>query len=179
MAAVPCPTDYEILSPVKRSTATHAFRMVGGEEDWYAGEQTKHGGHGRRTSRSRPRILLMLFLGAIAILAWESYSHAAREFIAGLSPQLRWLAPQAENADTASDRIEQITQNMDRIASDLAASREQITRSIDHLAAGQDQMTLEIIRLRAVSQFGASKKEDPPPQPASGPTRKASQRSLH
>jgi hypothetical protein len=176
MGAVPCPADYEILPPVQQSTATHSFRMVDGEEDWFASEQAWHGRHGKRTSRSRPRILLMLFLGAIAILAWQSYSHTAREFIAGLSPQLRWLAPQADVAD--ADRIEQITQNVDRIASDLAASRDQITRSIDHLAAGQDQMTLEIIRLRAVSQFAPPKKEDPPPQLASGPARRGSQRSL-
>jgi len=166
MGAVPSPEHYEILPPVKRSTATHAFRMTGGEDYWFASEPASHR---KRTSRSRPRFLLMFFLGAIAILAWQSYSHAAREIIAGLSPQLRWLAPQAVVADTASDRFEQITQNVDRIASDIAASREQITRSIDHLAAGQDQMTLEIIRLQAISQFAPSKKGGPPP----GPERKA------
>jgi hypothetical protein len=149
--------------------------MAGGEEDWFASEQAWHG---RQKSRSRSRVLMMIFLGAIAILAWQFYSHAAREIIAGLSPQLRWLAPQAVGADTDSDRIEQITHNVDRIASDIAASREQITRSIDHLAAGQEQMTLEIIRLQAIPQFAPSKKGVSPQQQASGPARKASQRSL-
>jgi hypothetical protein len=174
MSAVPSPKHYEILSPVKRSTATHAFRTVGGEEEWFSSEQASHR---KRTSRSRSRVLMMFFLVVITILAWRSYGHAAREIIAGLSPQLRWLAPAAV-ADTDSDRIEQITHNVDRIASDIAASREQITRSIDQLTAGQEHMTLEIIRLRALSQFAPSKKEDPPPQPASGPVRKAGQRSL-
>jgi hypothetical protein len=172
MGAVPSPKHYEILSPVKRSTAAHAFRMAGGEEDWFASEQTWH-----RKRTSPFRLMMMMFLlGAVATLAWQSYSHAAREIIAGLSPQLGWLAPQAVVADT--DRIEQITHNVDRIASDIAASHEQITRSIDHLAAGQEHMTLEIIRLQAISQFAAPKKEDPPSQLASVPARKASQRSL-
>jgi hypothetical protein len=173
MGAVPSPKHYEILSPVKRSTAIHAFRMVGGEEDWFSSEKASRR---KRTSRSRSRVLMMFFLVVIAILAWRSYGYAAREIIAGLSPQLRWLAPAV--ADTDSDRIEQITHNVDRIASDIAASREQITRSIDQLAAGQEYMTLEIIRLQALSQFAPSKKEDPPPQPASGPARKAGQRPL-
>jgi hypothetical protein len=169
MGTMPSPTSYEILSPAKRSTAAPAFRMVGGEEDWFAGEQTSRR---KRTPRSRFRFLGIFFLGAMAILAWQSYGHAAREIVAEIFPQLRWLAP-AVDADATSVRIEQITHNVDRIASDIAASREQITRSIDDLAAGQQHMTLEIIRLRALTQFAPSKKEDPPP----GPTHKASQRS--
>jgi hypothetical protein len=173
MSAMPSPKHYEIFLPVKRSATARAFRMAGGEGDWFAGPQPPHG---KPTSRSR--FLMMFFLGAIATLAWQSYSHAAREIIAGLSPQLRWLAPQAV-AD-APDKIEQITHGVDRIAGDIMASHDQITRSIDHLAAGQEQMTLEIIRLQAIVQFAPSRKEDHPPQTASAsaPVRKASQRSL-
>ncbi len=174
MGSVPSPKHYEILSPVKRSAATHAFRMVGGEEEWFTSAQASQR---ERTSRSR-LMMTMFVLGAVVTLAWQSYSHAAREIIAGLSPQLRWLAPQAVVVDTDSDKIEHITHNVDRIASDLAASHEQITRSIDNLAAGQQHTMLEIIRLRALSQFAPSKREDPPPQPAPGPAHKASQRSL-
>jgi hypothetical protein len=172
MSAVPSPKHYEILSPVRRSTTTRAFRVAGGEEEWFASEQPSHD---KRPSRSR--FLVVFFLGAVATLAWQSYGHAAREIIAGLSPGLRWLSPPAAVEETASDRIEQITHSVDRIASDIAASHEQITRSIDHLAASQQQMTLQIIRLQAISQFAPSRKEDPPPQPVAA--RKASQRSLH
>jgi hypothetical protein len=172
MSAMPSPKYYEILLPAKRSTTARAFRMAGEEGDWFAGDRPSHG---KRTSRSR--FLIMFFLGAVATLAWQSYSHAAREIIAGLSPQLRWLAPQAVVAGTP-DRIERITHSVDRIAGDIAASREQITRRIDHLTAGQEQMMLEIIRLHAIAQFAPSKKEDHSPQPASAPVRKASQRSL-
>jgi hypothetical protein len=172
MSAMPSPKHYEILLPLKRSTTAHAFRMAGGEGDWYAGERPSHDG---RTPLSR--FLMTFFLGAVAVLAWQSYGHAARQLIAGLSPQLRWLAPQAVAAD-APDRIAQITQSVDQIASDIAASREQITRSIDHLAAGQDQMALEIIRLHAIAQFAPSRKEDHSLHPAAAPARKAGQRPL-
>jgi hypothetical protein len=171
MSAMPSPKHYEILSPLKQSTTARAFRMAGGEGDWFVGERPSRG---RRTPRSR--FLMTFFLGAIAVLAWQSYSLAAREFIAGLSPQLRWLAPQAAAAG-APDRIGQITQSVNQIASDIAASREQITRSIDHLAAGQDQMALDIIRLHAITQFAPSRKEDHSLQPAAARVRKAGQRS--
>jgi hypothetical protein len=172
MSAMPSPKHYEILLPLKRSTTARAFRMAGGEGDWFAGEQPSHV---KRTPRSR--FLMMFFLGAVVTLAWQSYGHAAREIIAGLSPQLRWLAPRAVGAGTP-DKIEQITQSVDRIASDITASREQMTRSIDHLAAGQEQMTLQIIRLQAIAQFAPSRKEDHPPQTASAAVRKAGPRSL-
>lgn len=172
MSAMPSPMHYEILSPLKRPTTARAFRMAGGEGDWFAGDRPSRG---RRPPRSR--FLMTFFLGVIAVLAWQSYGHAARELIAGLSPQLRWLAPQVAVAD-APDRIGQITQSVDQIASDIAASREQITRSIDHLAAGQEQMAIEIIRLHAIAQFAPSRKEGHSPQPAASPVRKAGQRSL-
>ena len=171
MRAMPSPKHYEVLLPVKRPTTTRAFRMANGEEDWFADDQASHD---RRTPRSR--LLMMFVLGAVAALVWQSsYGHAAREIAAGWSPQLRWLAPQTEADDAAPDRIEQITRSVDRIASDMAAGQQQITRSIDHLAAGQEQMTTEIIRLQAISQFGSSKGQEPLPHPASGPMRKAGQ----
>jgi hypothetical protein len=171
MSAIPSPKHYEILLPVKRPTTTRAFRMANGEEDWFADEQASHGG---RTPRSR--FLMMFVLGAAATLVWQSsYGHAAREIVAEWSPQLRWLAPQTEADDAAPNRIEQITRSVDRIASDMAAGQQQIARSIDHLAAGQEQMTTEIIRLQAISQFGSSKGQEPLPHPASGPMRKAGQ----
>lgn len=172
MSAMPSPKHYEVLLPVKRPTTTRAFRMANGEEDWFADEKASHG---RRTPRSR--FLMMFVLGAVATLAWQSYGHAAREIIAGLSPQLYWLAPQTVADDTAPDRIEQITRSVDRIASDMASSQQQITHSIDHLAAGQEQMTTEIIRLQAISRYGSSRSGEPLPHPASGPMRKAGQRT--
>jgi hypothetical protein len=99
-------------------------------------------------------------------LAWQSYSDAARQIIASLSPQLGWLAPQTAVAQTGPDPIEQITRSVDRI---VATSQDQITRSVDQLAAGQEQMTREIIKLQAISQYGLYKNSEPPPRPAPTP----------
>jgi methyl-accepting chemotaxis protein len=94
---------------------------------------------------------LVVVSAIAAIVGWQtSYGHAARETLARVSPSLRWMAP-----DAASNRIEEMTQSVDRMASDIAASREQITRSIDQLAAGQEEMTRELVRLRAVSQYAS------------------------
>lgn len=157
MSNVPMPKQCEILPPVRRSSPSRALRMADRERDWFAGEETS-----RRKRQSRPRFLTIFVVGIVAAAAWQSYGEEAQAFIAGLSPQLQWLAPHTTDAD--GDRIGQITRSIDRIASDIAASQAQITRSIDHLAAGQDQITTEIIRLRAMTQFAPPKAApDPPP----------------
>lgn len=169
MSAMPSPRFYEILLPAKQSAERPAFRMAGQNGDWFADDPPRHR---QRASRLVVHLLVMFVLGAVATLAWLSYSHAAREIVAGLSPQLRWLAPPAEAVKPAPDRLQEITRSVDRISGDIAASREQIARSIDHLAAGQEQMSREIIRLQALSQYAAARKEEPPSR--RGPIRRAS-----
>jgi hypothetical protein len=93
----------------------------------------------------------MIFLGAAATMAWQSYNQPARETIAKLYPQLSWLAPQAA---TAPDRIEQISRNVERIASDVAVSKEQMAR--------------EIMRLQALPQYTSDKNQEAPPVPTVG-----------
>ena len=39
------------------------------------------------------RILITICVGVAAILAWQSYGDAARQFIASSYPQAGWLAP--------------------------------------------------------------------------------------
>jgi hypothetical protein len=171
MSAIPSPRFYEILLPEKGPSERPAFRLAGrGEGDWFTNERPP-----RRPARLIARLLVMFLLGAVAAVAWQSYSHAAREMLAGLSPQLRWVAPPAETVDIVPDRYEQITRSVDRLANDIAASRDQTARSIDHLAAGQEQMTRELMRLKAVSQ--PAKSPEPPLQPALARARKAGQRS--
>jgi hypothetical protein len=151
MSTVPSPEVYEILLPEKRPAERPSFRMADPESEWFASEQPWYG----RERRLRPSVRIAALVGVstiAAVVGWQtSYGHAARETIAGFSPSLlRWVAP-----DAAPDRIEVITQSVDRMASDIAASREQITRSIDQLAADQEQMTRELIKLRAVSQYAS------------------------
>src|SRR6266436_4585892 len=153
MGAMPSPAQsrlYAGLLPVERSVETLGVRAADLKNDRFTNEQRSSGG---RTSRPLARFLITFYIGVAATLAWQSYSGAARQIIASLSPQLRWLAPQAAVAQTAPDTVEQITRTVNRI---VAASHEQIARSVDQLAADQEQMTREIIKLQAFSLYALS-----------------------
>jgi hypothetical protein len=170
------------------------------------------------------RFLIILCIGVSATLAWQSYGDAAREMIANLYPQLRWLVPQSEpvpqNAPDASglasptasspdqqqsnaisldldavrqaiERIatsiassqEQMTSSADRIATSqqqIATSQQQIARSLDQFTADQEQMTREIAKLHEIEQSNRSRNSEPSarpvvasaPQPTSAPAAK-------
>lgn len=150
---------YEILPPEDRPAERLAFRMADRQNEWFARETPPNGE--RRGTRRVARILALSFVGATAaIMGWQtSYGHAARETIASLSPNLSWVAPEQ------TDRIEQITRSVDQMASGMAASHEQLTRTVDRLAANQEQMTREIIKLRVLSQHTSGQSS------AQGPTR--------
>jgi hypothetical protein len=160
--SAPASPHYEILLPPKPSEAP-AFHTFGQESDWFF---NKPRSGAKKASRRRYYRLLdhyplpmMFLLGAVAAVGLQPYGQTARETIAKLHPQLGWLAQRA-----APDRIEQISRSVDRIASDIAVTQQQMTRSIDHLAAEQEQMTREIMSLQV-------------PQPASGPSHKIVHRS--
>ncbi len=125
------------------------------------------------------RVLITFCLGIAATVAWYSFGDQVRERLAGMSPQLAWMAPQqsslAEAADpatpiaptldqqlsAASVDIEVVRQKVDRVA----ASQEKIIHSIDQLTAGQDLLTKEIAKLQAVEQYILYKNTEPPPRP--------------
>jgi hypothetical protein len=137
------------------------------------------GEHQELPERSRGglvRSLITFCIGVAVTVAWYSLSGPAREMIAGLSPQLAWLAPPAQaTAPTVSDApasppavpdqqlattsvdFDAVRQNVDRIAS----GQDQIKRSIDQLAAGQEQLTKEIAKLQAVEQYILYKNSEP------------------
>lgn len=137
---------------------------------------------GKRASRTLVRVLITFAVGIAATLTWQSYSDAARQTIANLSPQLGWLAPQAaavsENvadpvasAASSSDQpqlnavsvdIDAVRQSVDKIVT----SQEQITRTVDQLVAGQEQMAREISKMQAIEQYMLYKNSEPPPKPA-------------
>ncbi len=169
MGAMPSPAQskfYAGLLPVELSVEPPAVRAAELENDRFANEQPSSG---KRISRPVVRFLITFYIGVAATLAWQSYGGAARQIIASLSPQLSWLAPQAAVAQTVPDTVEQITRSVNRI---VAASQEQIARSVDQLAADQEQMTREIIKLQAISQYGLYKNSEPPPRPAPSPAPK-------
>ena len=173
----------------------------------------------RRIPVALARFLITFCIGVAATLAWQSYGDAAREMIASSYPQLGWLAPQAApGAQNASDMIapaapaappadqqqlnamsldlDAVRQSVDRIATSIAASQEQITRSVDRIAAsittsqeqimhsverltaGQEQMTREITKLQETEQYILYKNSESPPPPAPAPARARAPRPL-
>jgi hypothetical protein len=163
------------------------------------------------------RFLIIFCIGISATLAWQSYGDPVREAIATSYPQLSWLAPQgeqvAQNAPgmiglaspiasspdqqpnailldleavrQSIDRIatsiassqEQMTNSADRIATSqdqiarsvdrMAASQDQIARSVDQLTAGQEQMTREVTKLQEIERSIRSRNSEALPRPAS------------
>jgi hypothetical protein len=166
MSAMPSPAQskrYASLLPVELSVEAPAGRAADLKNDRFRNGEPSLGKH---ASRPFARFLVTFYIGVAATLAWQSYSDAARQIIARLSPQLGWLAPRAAVAQTVPDTIGQITRSVDQI---VTASQEQMTRRVDQLAAGQEQMTREIIKLQAISQY--AKNSEPPLRPASAPVR--------
>jgi hypothetical protein len=117
-------------------------------------------------------------------VAWYSFGGPVREAIAGMSPQLAWVAPQSASApqplvdpaapaapsidqqfSAALPDIDAVRQNVDRIA----VTQDKIIKSIDLLSAGQEQLTKEIAKLQAVEQYILYKNSEPPTQTRSAP----------
>lgn len=186
MGAMPSPAQsklYAGLLPVELSVealTAHAADFTNDQS------QNRQPALAKRASRAVVRFLITFYIGVIATLAGQSYGDAARRFIARLSPQLGWLAPPAAGSQTIPDPIDEITRNVDRIVAasqeqmarsvgQLATSQEQITRTVDQLAASQGQIAREIIKLQAISQYGKS--AEPSPRPAPAPARNAVQRT--
>jgi hypothetical protein len=102
--------------------------------------------------RSLARVLGAFCTGVAITLLWQSsYGDAARERIATLYTQVRWLAarppitaenliapaaPRTDQLNAMSFDLEAASQNADKIA----ASQEPRSRSTDQLATGQEQM---------------------------------------
>jgi hypothetical protein len=147
------------------------------------------GEHTEPTRRNRGgflRLLVTFCIGVGVTAAWYSFGGPVRETLAGMSPQLGWLAPSAaataqpapdapaspppaidQQLAATSQDIDAVRQNVDRIAS----SQEQIRRSIDQLAAGQEQLAKEIAKLQAVEQYILYKNSEAPaaPRPVTAP----------
>jgi hypothetical protein len=186
MGAMPSPAQsrlYAGLLPVEQSVealAAHAANLK------YGRRQHAPSSLGERASRAVVRFLITFYIGIAATLAWQSYSEAARQFIAGLSPRLGWLAPPSAGSQANLDPINEITRNVDRIVAasqeqmarsvdQLAVGQEDITRTVDQLAVSQEQIAREIIKLQAISQYGPYKSSEP--RAAHAVARSAAQRT--
>src|SRR5882757_4045471 len=164
MSSMPSPAQSEFSEgslPVKPPVEAPAIRPADLKNDRFPKRRQSLG---MRVPLAVARFLITFCVGVAATLAWQSYGDAAREMIANSSPQLGWLAPQAPVAQTIPNTIEQIvTRIVDRIVTNIVATQEPIARAVDELTAGQEQLTREIVKLEAISQYGFSKSLEPPP----------------
>jgi hypothetical protein len=186
MGAMPSPAQsklYAGLLPVEQSIEALAAHVANSK---YGQRQYPHASLAERISRTVARFLVTFYIGIVATLAWQSYSEGARQFIAGLSPRLAWLAPPAAGSQAILDPINEITRNVDRIVAasqeqmarsvdQLAVGQEEITHTVDQLAASQEQIAREIIKLQAISQYSPYKGSEP--RPAHAAARSAVQRT--
>ena len=98
------------------------------------------------------RYLIAFFIGVTATLAWQSYSGAARQTIAGWSPHLGWLAPAAAPTRVSADHRK-------ATAAALAAARQTV-----------DKLATEITKLQAIEQGTPDRTPArPPSRPGSRP----------
>jgi hypothetical protein len=144
------------------------------EDDPFAGPSQHQPDRVSRKS-SLAGLLIMFCAGVALTAAWYSFGGPIREAIAGLSPQLAWMASQpaavtqpaadpatpaapAVDLSAALPDIDAVRQNVDRIAT----TQDKIIKSIDQLSAGQEQLTKEIAKLQAVEQYILYKNSEPP-----------------
>ena len=147
MSARPKPAQSEFLDdslPVKLSAEPAPIRLADLRNDQLPsgrlslGNLDPLGGLGRLEPLAFARYLITFSIGVAVALAWQSYGNATREVAALKAISL--------------DR-DAVRQSLDRIATSVATSQEQMTRSIDRLVAGQEQTTREISDLQTVEQY--------------------------
>lgn len=154
----------------------------------------------RRAPRALSHSLIAFCAGVTATSAWWSYGDAARQMIANRHPRLGWLAQQAEpvaqsapkviapaaQATTSFDQqqLSAMSLNLDAVRQStdrLAATQEQMTRSIEQIAtriaAGQEQMMRSIGQIAiniAASQEQMTRRTDQPATIGQAPSANAS-----
>jgi predicted metal-dependent hydrolase len=111
------------------------------------------------------RYLITFLIGAAVALAWQSHSFASRE---------------VDSLKALSLDHDAVQQSIDRIATRIIISQEEITRrierAIDRLAAGQEQTMSAISDLQTVEQYFLERVSTPPPRSASATGPKLVQR---
>jgi hypothetical protein len=148
MSARPKPAQSEFLDdslPVKLSGEPAPIRLADLKSDQLPSGRLSLGNLdplGRLEPLAFARYLITFSIGVAVALAWQSYGNATREVAALKAISL--------------DR-DAVRQSLDRIATSVATSQEQMTRrierSIDRIAAGQEQTTREISDLQTVEQY--------------------------
>jgi len=105
-----------------------------------------------RALRTVARFSLVVLLGVVATLAWQSYNEEAKELLRTSVPPLGWLLPpSAASTETSSEWGERLKP----LAVDLALVRrsvEQLALDQRQLAVKQDNIAQDIATLQAVER---------------------------
>ncbi len=118
------------------------------------------------------RYLIAFFIGVTAALAWQSFGDPAREIFAPTAPSLYQRQFSAMSLD-----LDAVRQGIDRIATGLAASQEQMRHSVEQLSASHEWMMRDFSsKLEAVEHNILDKISVPPQRPAPAPPRNPVQR---
>ena len=163
MSARPKPAQSEFLDdslPVKLSAEPAPIRLADLKNDQLPsgrlslGNLDPLGRLGRLEPLAFAPYLITFSIGVAVALAWQSYGNATRE-----TASLKAIS---------LDR-DAVRQSLDRIATSVATSQEQmarrIERSIERLAAGQEQITRQINDMQTFEQYVLDKLSTLPPRP--------------
>jgi len=107
----------------------------------------------RRIFRTVSRFVIVVLIGVVGTLAWQSYGDVAREMVATRAPTLGWLLGYLPTKSPA------VAASPNPAASSLDALR----RSVEQLAVRQDQMAQSIMTLQAVEEDIRQKMSFTPP----------------
>ncbi len=168
---MPSPTQSEPLVDALPASEVPTVRPADLKYDRYPDGQSSVS---KRALITLVRYLIIFCIGVSATLAWQSYGNAVRELIVSSYPQLSWLTPQGEpipqnapdvielasRAASSPDQqqpnailldLDGMRQSIDRIATSIASSQEQMTSSSDRIATSQQQIASSLDRI-ATSQ---------------------------
>jgi hypothetical protein len=152
MSARPRPTQSELLDEdsllLNPSVEAPAIRLADLKNDEFPsgrpalGNLDPLGRLGRLDPLAFARYLITFSIGIAVASAWQSYGNATRE---------------AASLKAISLDRDAVRQSLDRIATSITTSQEQMTRrierSIDRVAAGQEQTTRGISDLQTFEQY--------------------------
>src|SRR5712672_943390 len=163
MSARPKPAQSEFLDdslPVKLSAEPAPIRLADLRNDQLPsgrlslGNLDPLGRLGRLEPLAFARYLITFSIGVAVALAWQSYGNATRD---------------AASLKAISIDRDAVRQSLDRIATSVATSQEQmarrIERSIERLAAGQEQTTRQINDMQTFEQYVVDRISTLPPRP--------------
>jgi hypothetical protein len=146
---------------------------------------------GKRAFRAVLRFVIVFCIGAVAVVAWQSYGDLARSTIATSWPDLAWLAPGSTPTSqiasdmvttappaTPSSELQQIKEDLAQLRQELQQLKEipsvfaSLRQSVDQLAVSQRQMASDATKVGTRQLELLHKLASPAQRPAAPPAPK-------